>query len=81
MGEPVSLLMLEFLNWVARQPRTYAQSMEAWRSTCPRTSVWEDALAAGFIENQNHGRADNTQVMLTERGREIVNGGSAGTTQ
>jgi hypothetical protein len=44
MHETVSLLMLEFLTWVSSRPRTYAETMGAWRSTCPRHTVWEDAL-------------------------------------
>src|SRR5437660_28057 len=31
MPEPVSLLMLEFLIWVANHRRTYADAMEVWR--------------------------------------------------
>jgi hypothetical protein len=41
--------MREFLVWLARCPRTYADVMEAWVSHCPRFSVWEDALAAGLV--------------------------------
>ena len=33
----------QFLAWVADRPRTYAEAMEAWRSSCPRLSIWEDA--------------------------------------
>ena len=50
MPEAANLLMREFLTWVASRPRTYAEAMEAWRSTCPRHMVWEDALAGGFIQ-------------------------------
>jgi hypothetical protein len=35
MPEPASLIMLQFLAWVADRPRTYAATMEAWHSTCP----------------------------------------------
>ena len=44
MPDSQSLLMLEFLDWVSSRRRTYAEAMEAWRSTCPRHTVWEDAL-------------------------------------
>lgn len=26
----------QFLLWLAAQPRTYAEAMEAWRTSCPR---------------------------------------------
>ena len=34
-------LLLQFLAWVAARPRAYADTMEAWRTSCPRISVWE----------------------------------------
>jgi hypothetical protein len=40
----------ELLQWVARQPRTYEEAMEAWRSHCPRHTTWEDACLEGLIE-------------------------------
>ena len=43
-------LTIEFLEWISRRPRTYAEAMEAWRTTCPRHSVWEDSAAGGLIE-------------------------------
>jgi hypothetical protein len=41
--------MIQFLRWVAERPRTYVDVMEAWRTSCPRQSVWEDAQAAGLV--------------------------------
>jgi hypothetical protein len=69
MAEPVSLLMLEFLSWVSTRPRTYAEAMEAWRSTCPRQTVWEDALIDGLIQFESDGLLRESEVILTPRGR------------
>jgi hypothetical protein len=69
MSEPASLIMLQFLAWVADRPRTYPETMEAWHSTCPRLSVWEDAIIDGLVRLDNGaGRA----VRLTPRGRAIL---------
>jgi hypothetical protein len=69
MSEPASLIMLQFLAWVADRPRNYHDTMEAWRSTCPRLSVWEDAIIDGLVRLENDaGRA----VKLTRRGAEIL---------
>ena len=46
----VDALTRDFLIWVAAQPRTYADVMDVWRSSCPRLTVWEDALIAGLVE-------------------------------
>jgi hypothetical protein len=74
MAEPASLIMLQFLAWVADRPRTYPETMAAWRSSCPRLSVWEDAIIDGLVRLDNHnGRA----VMLTARGRKLLHNGAA----
>ena len=61
--------MVEFLAWVASR-RTYAEAMEAWRSNCPRYSVWEDALADGLIRVvESGGTLNESEVTLTAKGR------------
>lgn len=66
-----SLITLQFLAWVADRPRTYAETMEAWRSTCPRLSVWEDAVIDGLVRCEG-GRQG--AVTLTPRGRAALAG-------
>jgi hypothetical protein len=67
---------LELLAWVARQPRTYAEAMAVWQTSCPRHSVWEDALADALIVVGNGGGrpADQAAVTLTRRGCAILEG-------
>jgi hypothetical protein len=69
---PGSLLMLEFLRWVSSRRRTYAEAMEAWRSNCPRQTVWEDALADGLIELEGGERLREYAVVLTPRGQAFL---------
>jgi len=73
MREPTnpspSLIMIQFLTWVADRPRSYTQAMEAWRSTCPRLSVWEDAIIDGLVRIEND---PQRTVDLTERGRAVL---------
>ena len=47
VANDVSAAMREFLVWVAFRDRTYADTMEAWGSHCPRFTLWEDALDQG----------------------------------
>jgi hypothetical protein len=42
-------LILDFLEWLGPEPRPYAEVMEAWRTSCPRLPVWEDAFDGGFV--------------------------------
>jgi hypothetical protein len=75
MPEKVDSLILEFLTWVSYRPRTYAEAMGAWRSTCPRHSVWEDALMGGLIEVVESGATiDQDRVTLTAQGRAKLEG-------
>lgn len=42
-------LTVQLLSWIDERPRTYDETMDAWRTTCPRLTVWEDALSAGLV--------------------------------
>jgi hypothetical protein len=41
-------LILDLLEWIAREPRSYTDVLDAWRTSCPRLTVWEDAIDRGF---------------------------------
>jgi hypothetical protein len=71
MPQPVNLLMLQFLAWVEARPRSYAEARQAWRSTCPTTCAWEDAISEGMIEFETGGGrlTDQSRVLLSARGR------------
>ena len=74
MPEPMNPLMLELLSWVVSRPRTYDEAMDAWRSNCPRHTVWEDALIDGLIQVARGGARHQSQVSLTPRGQAILDG-------
>jgi D-3-phosphoglycerate dehydrogenase len=42
-------LILDLLEWVGKQDRTYEETMEAWRTSCPKLPVWEDATDRGLV--------------------------------
>jgi hypothetical protein len=73
MPESVSLLLIQFLEWISSRRRTYAETMDAWRSSCPRLTVWEDALVGELIQIENDGE-QQAEVKLTARGRAILDG-------
>jgi HD-GYP domain-containing protein (c-di-GMP phosphodiesterase class II) len=49
MSDNVDTLILDLLEWLGPEPRPYGDVLEAWRTSCPRLPVWEDACARGFI--------------------------------
>ena len=48
-ADPTQALILDFLAWLAPGPRPYAEVMERWRTSCPRLTVWEDAVDHGYV--------------------------------
>jgi hypothetical protein len=56
-GNPMTrALTLQLLEWILLRPRTYAETLQAWRTSCPRLSIWEDACIDGLIEIAPGGR-------------------------
>lgn len=53
MTDETESLVLDLIEWVAAQPRTYAEVMEAWRTSCPRLPIWEDAVDRGFVAREH----------------------------
>jgi hypothetical protein len=68
MTQSVTASTLELLTWIAGGRRTYADAMDAWRSSCPRHAVWEDAVVDGLV------RVVRREVVLTALGREALYG-------
>ena len=50
MTDTVENLILDLMEWLARKKRTYEETMDAWRTSCPRLSIWEDAIERGLVE-------------------------------
>jgi hypothetical protein len=66
-------LLVQFLSWVETRPRTYGETMDAWRTSCPRLSIWEDAIGDGLVELLPGTSAQNEAgIALTAAGRERV---------
>jgi hypothetical protein len=49
MTDVLTPLILDLLEWIAARPRTYSEVMDAWRTSCPRLAVWEEANDRGFV--------------------------------
>lgn len=52
MTDPVESLILDLLEWLERRKRSYQETMEVWRTSCPRLPVWEDATDRGLIATE-----------------------------
>lgn len=65
--DPTTALILDFLEWLTAGPRPYAEVMEAWRTSCPRLTVWEDAVDRGWVRRDR--AVGGAVVMLTPAGQ------------
>jgi hypothetical protein len=70
MTDTVENLILDLVEWVERKDRTYQETMEAWRTSCPRLSVWEDANDRGLVETASEG--GRSQVRATPAGLALL---------
>ena len=78
MQQATKALTFQFLAWVSGAPRTYSDAMDAWRTSCPRLPIWEDAVLAGLVQIENTGKTrSQSRVTLTPKGRELLNGAEA----
>jgi hypothetical protein len=64
-------LILDLLEWIGREPRSYADVIDAWRTSCPRLTVWEDAIDRGFAVRE-HAKAREVMIRLTAKGHEFL---------
>jgi len=71
MADILTPLTIDFLAWLARAPRTYADVMDAWRTSCPRLTIWEDAIDDGLIAH-NHTPGQPALIVLTARGEALL---------
>jgi D-3-phosphoglycerate dehydrogenase len=68
LSEPVEALILDLLEWLGPTPRPYAEVMDAWRTSCPRLPVWEEANDRGLVERRRE--SGSVQVVsVSPKGR------------
>ncbi len=71
MTSTLDPLVLDFVEWVAKEPRPYADALEAWRTSCPRLTVWEDAADRGYVERRSV-EGQGVCVLATPAGRDFL---------
>src|ERR1700712_570616 len=64
-------LILDLLEWIGREPRSYADVIDAWRTSCPRLTVWEDAMDRGFAVRE-HAKGREVMIRLTAAGHSFL---------
>ena len=66
----VDALILDLLEWLATRDRSYEEVMEAWRTSCPKLPVWEEANDRGLVAREDAG--GSSVVRVSSSGRELL---------
>lgn len=75
MSQGLDPLIRDLVEWVAKEPRSVAEVLEAWRTSCPRLTVWEDAMERGLLVRTWSERA-GAQVVVTPAGQRFLETGA-----
>ena len=70
MSETLEPLVLDLVTWCAADERSYVDVLDAWRTSCPRLTVWEEAVARGLLETRPS--PSGLVVVVTEAGRGVA---------
>jgi D-3-phosphoglycerate dehydrogenase len=66
----VESLVLDLLEWLDERDRSYDEVMDAWRTSCPKLPVWEEATDRGLVTL--HAAQGHNIVRLTSAGRALL---------
>jgi hypothetical protein len=70
VNKAIEPLILDLLEWVEKGERSYEEVMAAWRTSCPRLPVWEEANDRGFVmADEENGRRI---IRITPLGRALL---------
>ena len=71
MIDPVESLVLDMLEWIGPVARPQSEVMEAWRTSCPRLPVWEEANVRGYL-TRSHVAGEEARIAVSDLGRHAL---------
>ena len=71
MADTADPLVLDFVEWIAREPRVYSEAVATWRTSCPRLTIWEDAADQGYVARETLA-GFGLIVTVTEAGEKLL---------
>ena len=71
MSKVADPLVLDFVEWIAREPRLYADVIGTWKTSCPRLTIWEDAADMGYVARESIA-GFGLVVTITEDGEKLL---------
>jgi hypothetical protein len=71
MADRADPLVLDFVEWIAREPRIYSEVIATWRTSCLRLTIWEDAADRGYVSRETIAGV-GLIVTVTEDGEKLL---------
>ena len=71
MADTADPLVLDFVEWIAREPRLYSEVIATWRTSCPRLTIWEDAVDRGYVAREPIAGA-GVKITITAGGEKFL---------
>ncbi|HEY2210617.1 MAG TPA: hypothetical protein VGH62_03170 [Bradyrhizobium sp.] len=71
MVETADPLVLDLVEWIASEPRPYSEVIATWRTSCPRLTIWEDAVDRGYVARETVAGL-GLIVTVTEHGERLL---------
>ena len=71
MTDKADPLVLDFVEWIAREPRAYAEVIATWKTSCPRLTIWEDAADSGYVRRESIAGFGQV-ITVTEAGERLL---------
>jgi hypothetical protein len=71
MSDTLEPLIVDLLEWIGPRPRPYAEVLDAWRTSCPRLPVWEEANERRLIV-RHHARGCGPLISVSAAGVEYL---------
>ena len=68
-------LTIDLLAWIDSRTRSYEETIEAWKTSCPRLSIWDDAVVDGLVRIERRS-GDGATVVLTALGHRALAAGA-----
>ena len=70
MIDTIEPLVSDLIAWIG-SGRPYAEVMDAWKTSCPRLPVWEEANARGLLACTRDG-SGTEWVHVTPAGQDLL---------
>jgi hypothetical protein len=71
MAETADPLVLDFIEWIAREPRPYSEVIATWRTSCPRLTIFEDAVDGGYVARATV-EGSGMIIGITDAGKKLL---------